>query len=244
MDETERVRRLFDYVAEHEEYRVDLRPYLDTLEVEFKDKTVLEAGCGQGLTACHLAGAGGARSVVGFDMSPASIRQADSLKGGAGLSNARFEVATIEDFRATERFDVVCSFGVLQYVQDFFGCVDVLCGHLKVAAGATLVFTMSQPPLLSRLGSVARCVVSRLPERLVPAAVRLIAMILAPLNIQGRYGDRPLTNLVRESLFSPVYNLIPADRVAAHLRAAGFSASVRPFLGIEGMYTVIARRPA
>lgn len=242
MGHADRARRLFDAVAEQQEFQIDLRPFLDALPVDFAGRSVLEAGCGQGLAACHLAGARGARHVTGFDMSPASIERAERLKGQRGLGNVRFAVSSIEEFRAPERFDVVCSFGVLQYVPDFFGCVDALCGHLKGAPGSALVFTMSQPTAISRLGAVARAVLSRLPEAAVPAAVKAIACLLAPLGIHRRYGDRPLENLVREALFPPIFNLVRPRRAAEHLEAAGFSVAVEPFLGIDGMYTVIARR--
>ncbi|MBI3550101.1 MAG: class I SAM-dependent methyltransferase [Elusimicrobia bacterium] len=242
MDHAERVRSLFDYVAAHKEYRIDLRRFIDGLDVVFGGKTVLEAGCGQGLTACHIASTKGARSVVGFDMSPVSIERADQLRAELHLGNVRFAVASIEEFRSPERYDVVCAFGVLQYVEDVLGCIDRLCGHLNSGPEATLILTMSEPTAMSRVGSIVQGVLSKLPTACIPPAVKIIALVLSPLNINGRYGDRPLENLVREALFPPSYTFVPAATVTAHLEKVGFTASAGPFLGIDGMYTVTARR--
>ena len=69
-----------------EAYRC-LKSYID----ESKDKLILEAGCGTGRLCCLLARDFPNLQVIGMDISPNSLKIANSLKEYLQLSNVSFE---------------------------------------------------------------------------------------------------------------------------------------------------------
>jgi SAM-dependent methyltransferase len=109
--------------ASYREFLVWLRqtePYVyDVLgRHEWKEKRVLEVGCGQGAVLNHLASLGA--DAVGIDMSAASARRA--LAGAIELSQAGRVHASIADAEslpfADAAFDAAVSFGVLHHTPD------------------------------------------------------------------------------------------------------------------------------
>ncbi len=104
-----------------------------------KGMRVLDVGCGAGdvsLLAAAFVGAGG--SVLGIDQSPESVSLARDRAKAAGLDNVRFEVARIEAFDSSERFDALVGRLVLLYLKE----PAVVLRHLaeRVRPGGIVVF--------------------------------------------------------------------------------------------------------
>lgn len=58
LKKVERIKNIFNYVAEKKEFIFDCRKFIDSLHIDFTGKQVLEAGCGQGLVAAYIGGGG------------------------------------------------------------------------------------------------------------------------------------------------------------------------------------------
>jgi SAM-dependent methyltransferase len=76
---------------------------------------VLSLGCGDGRVECLLARR--VKEIVGIELSPVAVEQAQARAAGAGFTNLRFEVGDIEHLdlpRAS--FDAIWMLGVLHHV--------------------------------------------------------------------------------------------------------------------------------
>jgi|SRR3972149_1956423 len=161
----ERIKNIFNYVAEKKEFIFDSRKFIDSLHIDFTGKQVLEAECGQGLAAAFV-GSLNASRVVGFDLSDMSIKRAGELTKDKQITNVDFYVSSIENFNTDEKFDIILSLGVLQYVGDLFYCIDRLCSFLSDKKDSLLIITMSEPTLISRIGKIVQKSTLKLPESL------------------------------------------------------------------------------
>jgi ubiquinone/menaquinone biosynthesis C-methylase UbiE len=82
----------------------------------FRGKSCLDAGCGGGRYSIAMARLGAAE-VIGCDISPEGIR--DCRRRAAGISSITFEVASVLQLPfKKDRFDFVCSSGVLHHTSD------------------------------------------------------------------------------------------------------------------------------
>lgn len=113
----------FDFAAE-----VGLTKHLGSIEstnllVELcqiaPDSTVLDVGCGVGVTPCYLAKAVGCR-VVGVDILPKMVERAQARAAKMGLSDrVEFRVADAQDLPFEEgRFDAVITESVTAFPED------------------------------------------------------------------------------------------------------------------------------
>jgi SAM-dependent methyltransferase len=101
--------------------------------------TVLDIGCGRGITACLLAAANPHWDVIGLDLQPVHIAEAREVAAEAGLANARFIEADITELdeekaaRLLPEIDVVICYGVWTWVPDSVreGIVRLLRNRLK-----------------------------------------------------------------------------------------------------------------
>ena len=86
--------------------------------------TVLDIGCGRGVTACLLAAANPGWDVIGLDLQPAHVAEAREIAAEAGLANARFIEADLAEFdedraaRLLPELDAVICYGVWTWVPD------------------------------------------------------------------------------------------------------------------------------
>ena len=101
--------------------------------------TVLDIGCGRGVTACLLAAANPNWDVIGVDLQPVHIAEAREVAAEAGLANARFIEADVTELdedkaaRLLPEIDVVICYGVWTWVPDSAreGIVRLLRNRLK-----------------------------------------------------------------------------------------------------------------
>ena len=82
-------------------------------------KSVLDCGCGPGPITLSFAEIVAPGRVVGIDIEPAMIDQANRLAAGSGLENLEFRVADIYDLPYEDgEFDVVFSSAVTEHLSD------------------------------------------------------------------------------------------------------------------------------
>jgi SAM-dependent methyltransferase len=98
--------------------------------------TVLDLGCGRGLTACLLAAANPGWQVVGVDLQPAHVAEATEVAAAAGLDNLRFleaDLAAPDAAAALPPADIVLCHGVWTWVSDAVraGIVRLLKARVK-----------------------------------------------------------------------------------------------------------------
>jgi SAM-dependent methyltransferase len=101
--------------------------------------TVLDIGCGRGITATLLAAANPGWDVIGLDLQPVHIAEAREVAADAGLSNARFieaDITELDEARLAAllpEIDVVICYGVWTWVPDSVreGIVRLLRHRLK-----------------------------------------------------------------------------------------------------------------
>ena len=74
--------------------------------------SVLDLGCGTGITSRYLACGG--RDVVGVDLSPVLIQHAKTYNSHFGA--VEYYVSDIKDFKATDTFDAILMVDVLEHV--------------------------------------------------------------------------------------------------------------------------------
>lgn len=106
----------------------------------FKDKRVLDLGCGYGWH-CQYAAEQGAKSVIGTDISEKMLAVANSKNN---YPNVSYQQIAIEDIDfAANSFDIVLSSLAFHYIQSF----TEICQKVKhcLASGGDFVFSVEHP---------------------------------------------------------------------------------------------------
>jgi len=107
---------------------------------DFKDKRVLDLGCGFGWH-CRYAIDRGALSVMGIDISEKMLHKAKEINQSAFI---RYECVAIEDFEYVENsFDIVISSLAFHYISSF----EELCKKIyrSLTPGGWFVFSVEHP---------------------------------------------------------------------------------------------------
>jgi len=110
---------------------------------------VLEFGCGQGSSAFALAGAG-AQSVLGVDISPVAIEQADERAEREGVaSRTRFEVMDAEHLEVPDNtFDLCCGSAILHHL-DLDQALGEVARTLKPGGSALFYEPLGHNPAIN-----------------------------------------------------------------------------------------------
>lgn len=118
-------------------FRTSTKLPIDEHEVlhalSWKNKTVLDVGCGTGLMADVIAKAG-AKKVVGIDFSPDAIATA---KKEHARPNLDYRVEDIKKHK--DRYDIVISLGTLEHMDTPLEILKLIKKHLN--PGGTIVIT-------------------------------------------------------------------------------------------------------
>jgi len=122
-------------------------PALLRLVGDLKDKTVLDAGCGEGHNTRLLARLGA--RVTGVDISSKMIGFARAAEEERPLG-IRYEVASFCDLSLfeSESFDVALSFMALMDGSDYEGALNEI--HRVLRPGGELVFSVTHPCFMTR----------------------------------------------------------------------------------------------
>jgi tRNA (mo5U34)-methyltransferase len=112
-------RRPLDRIRLEELVRFAWPPLLDVFGGSLQGKRVLDVACNCGGFSTAAAQSG-AQHVLGIDITPKYIEQANLLKRALSLTNAEFELMAIEDLDPAEvgTFDVVLNFGILYHLEN------------------------------------------------------------------------------------------------------------------------------
>ncbi|MBA2731270.1 MAG: methyltransferase domain-containing protein [Acidobacteria bacterium] len=181
------------FTQEDERYDEQFLGWIAPVKPEFfKDKIILEGGCGKGRHT-QLAARWGAREIIGVDLS-AAVETA--FAATRHLENAHVVQADIYHLPFTRQFDYAFSVGVLHHLPDPRGGFRSLAvkvkagGHLSAwVYGAenngwiTRWVNPLRERLTSRMNQRALLHVSKLPAAAVYAATKLI---YGPLNRSAR----------------------------------------------------------
>lgn len=101
--------RFYDALSE------GFRRYWELVHRESCGKDVLEYGCATGVHSVRLAGS--ARSIVGIDISPVAIQEANREAAARSIGNARFETMNAEAMDLPpESFDLVFGSAILHHL--------------------------------------------------------------------------------------------------------------------------------
>lgn len=98
-----------------------LRPAVGT---HWNQISCLDIGCNQGYFAANLA-AHGCQKVVGLDLRPQNVADADLMRQVYGFKNLSFSVADINGYEAQEQYDVVMMLSLLIWLEDPIGALRI-----------------------------------------------------------------------------------------------------------------------
>jgi SAM-dependent methyltransferase len=231
-DDVERVQTHYDHVA-HEYDRVFaahvtrhyLDKRLDIVRSLLVGGRVLDVGCGTGLLAAHLAGAG--YEVVGVDASPGMLAEAT----GQGLAGAFAAFSTGLPF-ADNSFDLALSVATLHHLETPVRVAFTIAEMGRVVRPGGHVLLWDHNPL----NPYWPILMKRVPqdsgdERLVPMA-ELLADVRAA-------GLRP----VAARRLGLVPDFVPANLMLVARAAERIVESVPPLSLLAAHNVVIARKP-
>ena len=157
----------------------------------FRDKVVLEAGCGKGRHT-QLAAQWGARDVVGIDL---SVAVETAFAATRSLPNAHVIQADIYHLPLARKFDYAFSVGVLHHLPDPRGGFRSLAARVKPDGhlSAWIYGAENNEWLVRWVNPVREKITSRIDQRVllqlskIPAACLYVAtkLVYGPLNRNG-----------------------------------------------------------
>jgi SAM-dependent methyltransferase len=210
----------------------------------FRDKIVLEGGCGKGRHT-QLAARWGAREVIGIDLS-AAVETA--FAATRSLTNAHIVQADIYHLPFARKFDYAFSVGVLHHLPDPRGGFLSLASKVKSGGHVTAwVYGAENNEWITRwVNPVRERITSRIDQRAllqlskVPAACLYVAtkLVYGPLNRNGSslakylfyndylkaiapFGWREQHTIVFDHLLAPTSFYIPREEFEEWWRALG-----------------------
>jgi SAM-dependent methyltransferase len=141
------------YLRRVDEAQCALRDRIhDVAGGDFSDRSVLDAGCADGLFSFHAARCGASR-VLGIERNRRNLERARFIRDAAGLSNVELINGPIESASLNGRFDDVFALGLLYHLVDPIGALHRLrqvCGR-RLFATVPIDFDTDNAQPLARL---------------------------------------------------------------------------------------------
>lgn len=148
-------------------YETQFRKWIYPLrEEDFKDKKILDAGCGMGRNSFWPL-KWGAREVVGFDIDKRSLEAA--RKNLKDFNNARIEFKSIYDIGYKDEFDLAFSIGVIHHLEKSREAIKNMISTVK-PGGKVLIWVYGYEGnewIVKLVSPVRKAITSRLPVGLV-----------------------------------------------------------------------------
>jgi 2-polyprenyl-3-methyl-5-hydroxy-6-metoxy-1,4-benzoquinol methylase len=182
-------------------------------EGSFKDKSVLDAGCGNGRNSLWVLKFG-ARELAAFDYHPATVAVAkQNLKD---FPNAKVFLNSIYEIPYRDKFDVVMCIGVLQHLHDPETALKNLVAACK-PGGTVVIWTYGKENngFITTVIDPIRFVTSRLPIFIPYGIAYILSLILYSylkifrpknqyLQLMSTYSFRLLFNIVFDHLIPKI----------------------------------------
>lgn len=187
-----------------EEDRATFRNRTGLADADLAGAAVLDGGCGMG-RYLRVAAEGGARVVVGMDLSEATRAAADLTADLPAAAVVRGDL--LRPPFAPGSFDQIYSLGVLDHTPDARAAFLALARLLKPGGRIAIWVYERERPLLERIKDAHRAVSTRLPLPVLVAWSRLMAPV----------------GLVKRRLMASPNRLVSRTGVALHVLTIGVS---------------------
>ena len=235
------------FTQEDEKYAAQFLGWIAPVTQEFfRDKVVLEGGCGKGRHT-QLAARWGAREIIGIDL---SVAVETAFAATRSLPNAHIIQADIYHLPLARKFDYAFSVGVLHHLPDPRGGFLSLASKVKPGGHVSAwIYGAENNEWITRwVNPVREKITSRIDQRAllhlskVPAACLYLAtkLVYGPLNKNGssiakhlfyndylsaisNFGWREQHTIVFDHLLAPTAFYIPRDEFETWWRDIGAS---------------------
>jgi SAM-dependent methyltransferase len=235
------------FTQKDEKYAEQFLNWLAPVTPEFfRDKVVLEGGCGKGRHT-QLAASWGAREIIGIDL---SVAVETAFAATRSLPNAHIVQADIYQLPLARKFDYAFSIGVLHHLPDPRGGFVSLASKVKPGGHISAwIYGAENNRWITRFVNPVRVrVTSRIDQRAllqlskIPAACMYLAtkLVYGPLNRNGfgvakhlfyndylsslaAFGWREQHTIVFDHLVAPTAFYIPREEFETWWRDIGAS---------------------
>jgi len=167
--------------------------YFERALAGYAGKRILDVGCGGGIFAEALAGAGGV--ITGIDASRYSIEKARSHAASQGME-IDYVVAAAETFQGEEQFDAVFAVDVLEHVADIELTLDT-CARLLKPGGVFGFLTHNQ----TREAFEALIWEGKYQRQVIPKGTHDFHKFITPADLEKWLGTRNLTTVECQGLW-------------------------------------------
>jgi len=146
---------------------------------ELKDKTILDLGCGPGIST-YLLGLKGIKSIIGIDISPQRLEIARSLSKKHDVTNSDFLIADISDLPIKHQStDITLAIQSLNYPQNPMQAIDEIIRISKKKT--TIILIALKKTKLDPLYELIRKICAFFPEKTHIFIAKFISFLFLPL---------------------------------------------------------------
>jgi cyclopropane fatty-acyl-phospholipid synthase-like methyltransferase len=189
--------------------------------VDFNNKSILEIGCGLGdnLKYCSKFSPS---YICGLDISSERLKITEKK-----LENINYELRLekLENYKFTQKFDVILAIGVFEYIEDpFFHLIRILT---KLNKNGKICILISKPIFLKKISFLFRVFFNKfdikIMERIVDFIYKKIFLFENILKKILYFGEKySLKQTIWESLMVSRYNLMNIKKISNILKNNGF----------------------